>query len=86
LYWIVVELEPFSSVEAPTFQQIFKDLPGIDLPLKSATTVKRWLVAQLADLCTYLRAELDTTCQTIGLSLDVWTSKNHLAILGVVGH
>jgi hypothetical protein len=61
LYWIVVELELFLSVEASIFQQIFKDLLGKDLSLKSATTVKYQLVAQLADLYIYLRAELDTT-------------------------
>jgi hypothetical protein len=67
----VVELEPFSLVEAPTFQQIFNDLLGIDLPFKSTTTVKRRLVAQLQDSRELLKKELDTTCTTIGLSLDV---------------
>ena len=33
-----------------------------------------------------LKNELVTTCQTIALSLDVWTSKNYLPILGVIGH
>ncbi|KAJ5642740.1 hypothetical protein N7490_006740 [Penicillium lividum] len=33
-----------------------------------------------------LENELATTCQTIALSLDVWTSKNHIPILGVIGH
>lgn len=32
-----------------------------------------------------LKNELATTCQTIALSLDVWTSKNHIPIL-VIGH
>ena len=59
---------------------------GIDLPLKSATTVKRRLVAQLKDSRELLKQELNTTCTTISLSLDVWTSKNHLSILSVVGH
>ncbi|KAJ5994681.1 hypothetical protein N7481_001658 [Penicillium waksmanii] len=33
-----------------------------------------------------LKNELATTCQTIALSLDVWTSKNHIPILAVIGH
>lgn len=33
-----------------------------------------------------LKNELATTCQTIALSLEVWTSKNHIPILGVIGH
>jgi hypothetical protein len=26
------------------------------------------------------------TCKSIALSLDIWTSKNHLPILGIIGH
>jgi hypothetical protein len=33
-----------------------------------------------------LKEELATTCKTISLSLDVWTSKNHLPIIGIIGH
>ena len=33
-----------------------------------------------------LKCELEATCKTIALSLDVWTSKNHLPILGIIGH
>lgn len=33
-----------------------------------------------------LKEELSATCKTIALSLDVWTSQNHLPILGVIGH
>ncbi|KAK9371827.1 uncharacterized protein V1513DRAFT_386091 [Lipomyces chichibuensis] len=86
LQWIVEESEPFTSVDAPSFKRIFHDLPGIELPLKSASTVKRRLVARLAESRENLKRELESTCVTIGLSLDVWTSKNNLSILGDVGH
>ena len=33
-----------------------------------------------------MKEELSATCKTIALSLDVWTSQNHLPILGVIGH
>jgi uncharacterized lipoprotein YajG len=64
-------MEPFQSIEAPTFQKIFYDLPGIELPFTSATIVKRWLAAQLKGSRKTLKQELNTTCKTIGLSLDI---------------
>jgi hypothetical protein len=33
-----------------------------------------------------LKEELARSCKTIALSLDLWTSKNHLPILGIIGH
>ncbi|KAK9493270.1 hypothetical protein V1508DRAFT_353770 [Lipomyces doorenjongii] len=32
------------------------------------------------------KEELLQTCGTIALSLDVWTSKNHFPILGIIAH
>ncbi|KAK9326875.1 hypothetical protein V1520DRAFT_376447, partial [Lipomyces starkeyi] len=44
---VMVEVsEPFTTVEAQSFQRIFHDLPGIEIPLKSASTAKRRLVAR----------------------------------------
>ncbi|KAK9426924.1 hypothetical protein V1505DRAFT_318405, partial [Lipomyces doorenjongii] len=75
LHWMVEESGPFTAVEAQSFQQIFHDLPGIELPIKSASTVKRRLVARFEESRENLKRELDATCITIGLSVDVWTSK-----------
>ena len=33
-----------------------------------------------------MKQELNTTCHSIALSLDLWTSETQLAILGVMGH
>ena len=33
-----------------------------------------------------LKDELAITCKTVVLSLDVWTSKNHLSIISILGH
>lgn len=33
-----------------------------------------------------LKEELRVSCKTIAISLDIWTSKNHLPILGIIGH
>lgn len=33
-----------------------------------------------------MKEDLATTCKTIALSLDIWTSQNHYPILGIIGH
>lgn len=33
-----------------------------------------------------LMQELTLTCKSIALSIDIWTSKNNLPILAIVGH
>lgn len=33
-----------------------------------------------------LKDELSTSCHTISLSLDIWTSSNSLPVMGVIGH
>ncbi|KAJ5318500.1 hypothetical protein N7476_004920 [Penicillium atrosanguineum] len=64
---------------------IFKDLPDAPLPFSSRTVVRR-IDADFDRCRIQLIDELTRTCSTIALSLDVWTSKNHKAILGVIGH
>lgn len=85
LRWVVTDDVAFTAIESPAFQQIFKDLPGAPLPFSSRTVVRR--IDSDFDRCRIqLINELAQTCSTIALSLDVWTSKNHKAILGVIGH
>jgi hypothetical protein len=86
LRWIVTEKQAFTTIESPAFQQIFCDIPGITLPLSSRHTVRQRLVEDFTTQRLKLREELDSTCKTIALSLDIWTSKNHLPILGIIGH
>jgi hypothetical protein len=86
LRWIVAEKQAFMAIERPTFQQIFHDIPGISLPFSSRHTVRERLVKDFALQRSYLKEELNSTCKTIALSLDVWTSRNHLPILGIIGH
>ncbi|KAK9326431.1 hypothetical protein V1517DRAFT_252076, partial [Lipomyces orientalis] len=35
LRWMVTELQPFTTIESPTFRSIFADLPGVTLPFSS---------------------------------------------------
>ncbi|KAI1829135.1 transcriptional regulator family: Zinc finger, BED-type predicted [Penicillium roqueforti] len=79
LRWVVTDDVAFTAIESPAFQQIFKDLPD-------ARTVVRRIDADFDRCRIQLIDELARTCSTIALSLDVWTSKNHKAILGVIGH
>ncbi|KAK9314944.1 hypothetical protein V1524DRAFT_431021, partial [Lipomyces starkeyi] len=45
---MVRESERFTTVESQS-QRIFRDLPGIELPLKSASTVKRRLASRFKE-------------------------------------
>lgn len=86
LRWIVTEKQAFTTIESPDFQQIFHDIPGISLPFTSRHTVRQRLIENFNVQRLQLKEELSITCKTIALSLDIWTSKNHLPILGIIGH
>lgn len=86
LRWIVRDDIAFTAIESSAFQQIFTDLPDVPLPFSSSRTIARRIDLDFAQCRTQLIDELARTCSTIALSLDVWTSKNHKSILGVVGH
>ncbi|KAK9312050.1 hypothetical protein V1524DRAFT_466634, partial [Lipomyces starkeyi] len=86
LRWTVTELQPFTVIERPTFRAIFADLPGVTLPFGSRRTLQRRTESEFVQYRLKLREELAATCNTIALSLDVWTSKNSIAVLAVIGH
>ena len=84
--WTVLDNMAFTAIESPAFQQIFKDIPGIALPFTCRKAVARRIDAEFVLCREQLISLLANTCQTIALSLDVWTSKNSKPILGVIGH
>ena len=86
LRWVISSKQPFTVIESPAFQQLLKDIPGVSLPFTSRHTLRERLLGDFNLQRVMLKNELATTCQTIALSLDVWTSKNHIPILGVIGH
>ncbi|KAJ5974771.1 hypothetical protein N7481_008478 [Penicillium waksmanii] len=88
LRWIVKEKMAFTTIEAPSFHQIFVDLsiPELDIALFSRTTLKRKLEAEFRRQREILKIELASTCRSIALSLDIWTSSNHISIIGIIGH
>ena len=86
LRWIVKDKPPFTAIETPSFNQIFHDIPGVSLPFSSRSTLRRRLVEEFDKQRLQLKEELAVTCKSIALSLDLWTSKNNLPILGIIGH
>ena len=86
LRWTVLDNMAFTAIESPAFQQIFRDIPGITLPFTCRKAVASRIDAEFVSFRGQLLSLLATTCQTIALSLDVWTSKNSKPILGVIGH
>lgn len=76
----------FTAIESPAFQQIFEDIPGIALLFTCRKAVTRRIDAKFVLCREQLISLLANTCQTIALSLDIWTSKNSKPILGVIGH
>lgn len=86
LHWVVVDKQPFTTIESPAFQQIFLNIPGIALPFTSRHTLRQRLMDDFNVQRAQLKEELRASCKTLALSLDIWTSKNHLPILGIIGH
>ena len=84
--WIVADDMAFSSIESPFFQQMINDIPGISMPFTSRNTLTSRIAAQFELDRQQLVKELATSCQTIAVSLDGWTSNNDVSILGVIGH
>jgi hypothetical protein len=69
--WTVLDDMAFTTIESPTFRQIFEDLPGITLPFRSHTTMSRRINAEFDLFRAQMIQELADTCQTIALSLDI---------------
>ena len=65
---------------------MFLNIQGVALPFTSRHTLRQWLIDDFNLQPAQLKEESRVNCKTIALSLDVWTSKNHLPILGVIGH
>jgi hypothetical protein len=84
--WIVADDMAFSSIESSFFQQMINNIPGISMPFTSRNTLTSRIAAQFELDRQQLAKELATSCQTIAVSLDGWTSNNDVSILGVIGH
>ncbi|RKF73594.1 putative AC transposase, partial [Golovinomyces cichoracearum] len=77
---------PFTAIKSPYFRRIFEDLPGVALPFQSRKTISRRIETDFQAQRAKLIEDLASTCRSISLSLDVWTSKNSKAILSIIDH
>jgi hypothetical protein len=83
--WVINTLQPFTVVENYYFQRIFK-AAGITLPIRTQEALKEKIMLDLALQQEGIKSELLRSCTSLSLSLDMWTSKNKLSMLGVIGH
>ncbi len=86
--WIVVMHISFSQVENEWFRQFLEILsPRLSswIP-KSGNTVRNWIVTEFKRRQKDIKAQLKTSKSSIHLSFDMWTSPNHLSIVGIHGH
>jgi hypothetical protein len=84
--WSVIDYMAFTAIESSAFRQIFENIPNITLPFSSRETLTRRIDTEFNLYRAQLIQDLAETCQTIALSLDIWTSENSKPILGVIGH
>jgi hAT family C-terminal dimerisation region/Domain of unknown function (DUF4413) len=85
VHWAIDTRQPFTVVEQASFRKMF-DSAGINVPVKTADTLRNRIKDEYHRYRDSVKQELNTTCRTVALSLDLWTSENQLAILGVMGH
>jgi hypothetical protein len=60
--------------------------PLLPALLNSTTTFRKYVLAALAERKVEVRELLQAARSKISISIDVWTSSNHLSFLGVVAH
>jgi BED zinc finger len=79
---------PFSLVQATSFRALIQYInPEADsLLLESLSSIKTLLLSQFAIEKEAIRQRLQSSQSSIHLSLDSWTSSNHLPIQGVIAH
>src|SRR4030088_2981439 len=79
---------PLHLVESPTFRELLTFLNnGIDTWLpESHNTVLAWLLRQFDIQKERTKAQLHSAQTVIHLALDLWSSPNGLAILGIIAH
>jgi hypothetical protein len=84
---IVTEDLPFTFVESPDFRKLLRNIPSFEIGQGlSATSLMRRIESFFDASRKDLKYLLDRTCETISLSLDIWSSSNNVSYLGVIDH
>ena len=87
LNWIVYSNQPFTSIEADSFQEFIKHIqPKYRLP-KSANTIRSWVIRNYDDQKQEVRLEIKNAITQIHMSIDCWTSPHKsMNVVGIVSH
>ena len=75
----------FSQVESTHFRR-FLEVLSPRLARSSGNTVRNWIITEFKQKQKQIKAQLDSSKRSIHLTFDLWTSPNHLSIVGVHGH
>ncbi len=85
LHWIVSEAMPFTAIEAPSFRRLLRLLKP-DVPIPSATSLRRDLNWAYAHAFKRMRSLLYDAPGKLSFTVDGWTSPNMLPFLGITAH
>lgn len=83
--WIAETAQPFTIVDHAAFREMFASYrEGFELP--SSFIISTRITKLYTDDRNTLKLLLQKTCETITISLDIWTSSNYEAYLAIFGH
>jgi len=85
LDWIVSEAMPFTAIEAPFFRRLLRLLKP-DVPLPSATSLRRDLDLAYEHAFKRMRSLLHDAPGKLSFTVDGWTSPNMQPFLGITAH
>jgi hypothetical protein len=85
LNWIVSEAMPFTAIEAPSFRMLLRLLKP-DVPLPSATSLRRDLDLGYQHAFKRMRSLLHDAPGKLSFTVDGWTSPNMQPFLGITAH
>jgi hypothetical protein len=83
--WVIQTRQPFTVVEHPAFRAL-TEATGASLPIKTADTLFNRIKEGFHSSRANVKEVLARSSRTLALSLDVWTSENQIAIMGILGH
>lgn len=86
--WIVMCQLSLSLAVNELFIEFLQVLyPSVEALLPSASnTIRKWVLEAFEDRQKYIQEDLRKAISKIHFSFDLWTSPNHLALMGVVAH
>ena len=72
-------------MEHPAFKALI-EATGASLPIKTTDTLFNRIKEEFYLSRAYVKEELARSSRSLALSLDIWTSENQIAIIGIIGH